>query len=168
MAPKTVDLSKFNDNTFDMTLSFGPFYHLYSKKEISKAIDEAIRVTKPGGIIMCAFLSIYAIMDTNYMYGRWNEGLKENFDKKLNVLHFDEQLFTGYDIVEFEELFKNKNVDYVTTVGVDGNLESLEKIPSFSFTDKDFESYIDWYLNFAEKRELLGKSSHLLYLCKKR
>ena len=48
------DLSRFGDGTFDMTLVLGPLYHLYEQEEIHRAIDEAIRVTKPGGVIMLA------------------------------------------------------------------------------------------------------------------
>jgi len=100
-----IDLSKFADNSFDVTLVFGPLYHLYDKNDIDKCINESIRITKPNGIIFYAFLSVFAIMDSNYMCGNWDAGLKENFDKEMNVLHFEEQLFTGYDVVEFESLF---------------------------------------------------------------
>ena len=48
------DLSRFADDTFDVTLVFGPMYHLYEKDEIRKAIDEAIRVTKPKGVLLFA------------------------------------------------------------------------------------------------------------------
>ena len=35
-------------------------------------------------------------------------------------------------------------------------------------TDEDFEAFAAWYLTFAEKRELLGHTNHLLYICRKR
>lgn len=41
-----LNLDKFEDNKFDITLLFGPMYHLYDKKDVHKALDEAIRVTK--------------------------------------------------------------------------------------------------------------------------
>lgn len=40
-----VDLSRFKDNTFDITLVLGPLYHSFDDKDINKAISEAIRVT---------------------------------------------------------------------------------------------------------------------------
>jgi len=162
-----IDLSKFEDNSFDITLVFGPLYHIYDKKDIDACINESIRITKPNGIILYAFLSVYAIMSTNYSFGNWDEGLKENFDEDMNILHFEHQLFTGYDIVEFEKLFTRKTVKHVSTIGVDGNIESLEKIPNFKFSDESFNSYINWHINFSEKRELLGSNSHLLYICTK-
>ena len=73
------DLSRFPDDSFDVTLFFGPMYHLYKADEVNCAIDEAIRVTKPGGVILFAFISVFAIMYANYFYGNWAEGQAENF-----------------------------------------------------------------------------------------
>ena len=165
-----LDLSCFADDSFDATLLFGPMYHLYSAADQHRAIDEAIRVTKPGGAILAAFLSVHAIMCTNYLYGDpsaiW--GLRENFDDDYQVRHFPEQLFTGFDVCEFEELFSEKNVDYIATVAVDNVLEVAERRPDFSLNDEEFEAFVDYQLHICEKREMLGNSSHLLYLCRKR
>lgn len=68
------DLSQFADHYFDVTLSLGPMYHLYEADEVNRAIDEAIRVTKPGGVILFAFISVFAIMYANYFYGKWAKG----------------------------------------------------------------------------------------------
>ena len=54
-----VNLNLFSDNSFDVTLVFGPMYHLYEPEEVDKAIDEAIRVTKQGGGILFDSLYIY-------------------------------------------------------------------------------------------------------------
>ena len=161
------DLRRFADDSFDVTLVFGPMYHLYEPEEVNQAIDEAIRVTKPGGSVLFAFISVFAIMYANYFYGRWAFGQKENFTDDGRVKHFKEQLFTGYDIMEFEDLFKEKPVEHITTAGVDGLLEPIEARPDFLIPDKDFDAFADWYLAFAEKRELLGSTNHLLYICRK-
>jgi len=165
-----LDLGRFADDSFDLTLSFGPMYHLYEEEDQHMALNEAIRVTKPGGIIFTAFLSAHAIICTNYLYD-WAptvQGLKENFDSDYKVRHFKEQLFTGFDIVEFEELFADKETDHITTVAVDNVLEIAEKRPDFSMTDEDFRAFTDYQLHICEKREMLGNSSHLIYICRKR
>ena len=41
-----LDLSCYEDNTFDVTLVLGPLYHLYNEEDKNKAIQEALRVTK--------------------------------------------------------------------------------------------------------------------------
>ena len=162
------DLSRFEDNSFDITLLLGPMYHLYEPEEVNKAIDEAVRVTKPGGVLLFAFISVYAIMYANYLSGNWAAGQEENFTEDYRVKHFKEQLFTGYDVIEFEQLFEKKPVEWITTAGVDGILEPLEDRPDFSIADEDFDAFAAWYLAFAEKRELLGNTNHLLYICRKK
>ena len=79
------DLGRFEDEAFDVTLVFGPLYHLYDAAEIHKAIDEAIRVTKKDGVILFAFLSVFGIMYANYLSGDWAEGQEENFTKDYKV-----------------------------------------------------------------------------------
>ena len=162
-----LNLDRFEDNQFDITLLFGPMYHLYDKKEVHKALDEAIRVTKIGGIILTAFLSVYAIMNNNYLKETLAAGIEMNFDDNYKVKHFEDQLFTGYDIVEFEELFESHNTKYLTTAAVDNILETAERRTDFKMSDADFELFVKYHLATCEKRELLGSSSHLLYICKK-
>lgn len=162
-----LDLGRFRDNTFDVTLVFGPLYHLYDEEEVHRAIDEAIRVTKKDGIILVAFLSVYAILYDNYLSGNLAAGLEENFGADYKVKHFEEQLFTGYDMAEFEELFKRKSVRYITTAAMDSIMELAEGRKDFAMSDEEFELFVKYHLATCEKRELLGASSHLLYVCRK-
>lgn len=161
------DLGRFADQTFDVTLLLGPMYHLYEAEEVNRAIDEAIRVTRSGGVILFAFISVYGIMYANYFQGNWTAGQEENFTEDYRVRHFKEQLFTGYDVVEFEQLFEAKPVEWITTAGTDGILEPLEDRDDFLIPEEDFDKFAAWYLHFAEKRELLGNTNHLLYICRK-
>ncbi len=162
-----LNLSRFEDDLFDVTLLFGPMYHLYSKEDVHKAIDEAIRVTKSDGVILAAFLSVYAIMNDNYLNGTFAAGVEENFDAEFKGKHFEEQLFTGYDIAEFEQLFESHTTKYITTVAVDNILELAEGRADFRMSDEEFALFVKYHLATCEKRELLGSSSHLLYICKK-
>ena len=162
-----LNLDSFDDNTFDVTLLFGPMYHLYEEKDWHKALDEAIRVTKPDGVILVAFLSVHAIMMSNYLSDNFKEGFTANFDEGYKVKHFTEQTFTGFDIAEFEEMFEAKPVKYITTVATDSVLEIAERNPNFKMSDEDFSLFLNYQINVCEKREMLGLSSHLLYICRK-
>ena len=51
-----LDLSAFSDNTYDITLLLGPLYHLYTKEDKRQALREAIRVTRPGGVLFAAYV----------------------------------------------------------------------------------------------------------------
>ena len=162
-----LDLSRCPDGAFDLTLVLGPMYHLYDPAEVQTAISEAIRVTKPGGVLIFAFLSVYAIMGNNYLKGNTRFGMEENFAPDFRVLHFPEQLFTGYDICEFEALFTGHPVTHLTTAAADGILELASGRNDFDLPDEEFESWVRYHLATCEKRELLGHSSHLLYICRK-
>ena len=50
-----VDLSAFGSDTYDITLLLGPMYHLFTTDDKLKALSEAIRVTKKGGIVFAAY-----------------------------------------------------------------------------------------------------------------
>ena len=67
-------LSRFADETFDVTLLLGPMHHLYTFEDKVKALCEAKRVTKKNGLIFVAYLmNDYGVL----MYG-----FKENMAKK--------------------------------------------------------------------------------------
>lgn len=161
------DLSRFEEDTFDVTLVLGPLYHLYEAGDVQKCIDEAVRVTKKKGVIFFAFISVHAIMLANYFRNNFSDGLTENFDEDYNALHFKEQLFTGYDIDGIENLFKGKNLEKLHFVSVDGVMEVLEQMSGFGIDDDDFDKYKKYHLSICEKREMLGYANHLLYICTK-
>jgi ubiquinone/menaquinone biosynthesis C-methylase UbiE len=50
----------FPDAQFDLVLLLGPLYHLTDREERIKALSEAKRVLKPGGILLAAIISRYA------------------------------------------------------------------------------------------------------------
>ena len=163
-----IDLSRLPDDSFDLTLVFGPLYHLYDREDQQKALREAVRVTRPGGFILTAFLSVHAILFDNYLRGNLAEGLKENFSEDWQVRHFQEQLFTGFEVPEFEALFRELPVTRLAVAAADGILELAEVRGDFAMSDEEFEVYVQYHLQFCERRELLGSSSHLLHLCQKK
>ena len=75
MQGNALHLKKLEDNTYDLTLLFGPMYHLMTKEEKIQALSEAKRVTKPGGIILVAYvMNEYAVV----VYGIQENHLEES------------------------------------------------------------------------------------------
>jgi len=118
-------------------------------------------------VIIVAFLSVHSILLNNYLKGNLELGLNENFTSDYKVRHFEKQMFTGYRIVEFEQLFEQKNIQHITTVATDSVLELAEERNDFIMSDEEFELFVKYHLSTCETRELLGSSSHLLYICRK-
>ena len=88
-------LKRFEDNSFDIVLVFGPMYHLHEREEKLKALSEAKRVVKPGGRIFVAYIMneysviTYAIKERHIKEGVETGMLDENFHctKKANELY---------------------------------------------------------------------------------
>ncbi len=57
-----LNLSQFAHASFDVVLLMGPLYHLVATEDRHRAIQEALRVLKPGGILFAAFISRYAFL----------------------------------------------------------------------------------------------------------
>lgn len=75
MRGNALHLKKLEDNIYDLTLLFGPMYHLMTKEEKIQALSEAKRVTKPGGIILVAYvMNEYAVV----VYGIQENHLEES------------------------------------------------------------------------------------------
>lgn len=160
-----VNLEMLPDGEFDVTLLFGPMYHLYDKKDQMAALREAKRITRPGGKVLIAFLSVHAIMYTNYIWNReadFDAGYRENFDENLEVKHFPEQLFTGFNIDEFEKLVEESGLKRITTVSADGMLELACQTEKFGLNEDNLDLFMKYHLAYCETRELLGGASHLI------
>jgi ubiquinone/menaquinone biosynthesis C-methylase UbiE len=54
------DLAPFEDAAFDAVLLMGPLYHLLDEADRRRAAAEAVRVAKPGAIVMATNITRYA------------------------------------------------------------------------------------------------------------
>ena len=63
-----VDLSKYEDKSFDIVLLFGPLYHLHNEEDRQKCISEAKRVCKDEGMIFFSFICNDMVIITELCY----------------------------------------------------------------------------------------------------
>ncbi|MEU8658696.1 class I SAM-dependent methyltransferase [Actinoplanes philippinensis] len=49
-----------DDHSWDATLLLGPLYHLLDRADRLRALREAVRVTRPGGVVLAAAISRFA------------------------------------------------------------------------------------------------------------
>jgi ubiquinone/menaquinone biosynthesis C-methylase UbiE len=162
-----VDLSRFENNTFDVTLVLGPLYHLYEDKDINKAIEEAIRVTKKDGIIAIAYLTSDSIMiDWSLMGDHLINGYPNDFDDNFKMTRYPQGVFAPFYISEFKNIMSKFNVELLHNVATDGFTQHVkDKIDSLS--KEEFEVWMRYHLSTCEREELQGYSNHMLYICKK-
>lgn len=162
-----VDLSRFENNTFDVTLVLGPLYHLYEDKDINKAIEEAIRVTKKDGIIAIAYLTSDSIMiDWSLMGDHLINGYPNDFDDNFKMTRYPQGVFAPFYISEFKNIMSKFNVELLHNVATDGFTRHVkDKIDSLS--KEEFEVWMRYHLSTCEREELQGYSNHMLYICKR-
>jgi ubiquinone/menaquinone biosynthesis C-methylase UbiE len=161
-----LDLSVYNDNTFDITLILGPLYHLYEDKDAKQAISEAIRVTKKGGKIFIAFIPDDAVVMSYGIRGKHIKDLKNIVDKNWKVPKIPKEIFATYRIEELQDIINEFDVKELELVSADG-ISSNMAIYVNELDKEEFELYVDYHLRNCDRRELLGFSSHLLEIVEK-
>lgn len=162
------NLKKFKDNSFDITLLFGPMYHLFSVEDKLKALDEAKRVTKTGGYIFVAYLmNEYAVITYAFKENNLMKCLKENKLSNDFKCKTDEQdLYSYVRLEDINQLNELAGLNREQIIAVDGATDYIRPIIN-KMTDEEFKIYLDYQMSICERQELLGASSHCLDILKK-
>ena len=160
-----VDLSRFDDNTFDVTLVLGPLYHLFDDEDINKAISEAIRVTKKDGVLAIAYITSDGVF-ANWGVDHLIDGYPNDFNDNFKLTRYPEGIFAPFYIQEFKDMMSKYNVTLLNSVAVDGIAPIIgNKINALS--KEEFDVWVKYQLSVCEREDLQGYSCHMLYICKK-
>lgn len=167
-----LDLSRYEDNTFDIVVCFGPIYHLRSVDDRRKCIDECRRVLKVEGYLAVAYLNKNFIIPRSFM----------NNNNPLKASHINDLLMTGNVIGKEENDFLS--IAHFDTPRDIGNLvESLgmkiilhggsEGITPFisdkitNLSDSEYELWLDYHFRTCTEEHIIGISNHGLIIAKK-
>ena len=139
----------YSDEEFDLVLVMGPLYHMQNAEDRLQCLNEAYRVLKKGGTIICESISRYA----NIFEGFQNNLV--NDERFLEIL--EENLATG--------MHNPRDTQYFTTAFFH-TVELLKsEVEKVGFSCVDFVSVegfaqmldIDCWLSDEGKKELLLK-----------
>lgn len=164
-----LDLSMYEDNTFDVTLVLGPLYHLFKKEEEEHAIKEAIRVTKPNGKILIAFILFDLTMLT---WGFQGKNIYENYgDNKQVSLDFkpnnsEELIFNMRYFDEVKKLMNRFDVKKLCYIATDG-IGRVMREDIDNMTEEEYKMFVDYHLSICEREDLIGYSGHILSIIEK-
>ena len=163
------DLSFFEEETFDMTLVLGPMYHLFTEEDQKLALQEAIRVTKPGGIVCAAYCGNEATM-VQYCFGRGmilNPHLRSLIDPVTFKASSDPaELFQLYRKEEIDALMADFSVKRLHYVGTDMATNYMRETID-SMDDELFELYLQYHFSICERADCVGTSHHILDIFRK-
>jgi RimJ/RimL family protein N-acetyltransferase/ubiquinone/menaquinone biosynthesis C-methylase UbiE len=166
-----LDLSSFLDNVYDITLLLGPMYHLYTDEDKRQAVSEALRVTKPGGVVFVA----YCISDGSIVLSGFQRKVFDvaNYIKRGKI---NPETFDTYSIPEdVFELVRKEDIDRLMR-GFD--VKRLHYISTDLFTnymrgtvdamsDEEFALYLSYHFAVCERADMVGVTHHSLDIFRK-
>ena len=163
-----LDLSRFEDNSFDLTLVFGPMYHLYTLKDKVQALKEAHRVTKPNGYILVAYcMNEFSVITYAFKENHALECIqKGKLDKNFHIHSVEEDLYDYVRIEDIDEINRHVNVKRVKIVASDGSANYLRETIN-QMDERTFEAFMEYHLSTCERMDLLGASGHTLDILQK-
>ncbi|CEN77600.1 class I SAM-dependent methyltransferase [Paraclostridium sordellii] len=163
-----LDLSKLKNEYYDFVLLLGPMYHLTTKEDRTKCVEEALRVLKPGGIITVAYINRFAhFVD---MVNRDKEEIKSKELQNIlkNGVEFENQsnyfYFSTYN--EIENLMQENDIIKINHIATDGIADMMRGRIN-SFAKEEFNLWLKYHLENCENPNLIGYSKHSLYIGRK-
>lgn len=164
-----LDLSRFEENTFDITLVFGPMYHLYTFEDKVKALQEAKRVTKVNGVILVAYIMneysviTYGFKENNIRKSIENGKLTEDF----HVISKPEDLYDYVRIEDINKINEEANLQRIKIIAADGQANYMRSVIN-AMDQETFDLFLKYHFSTCERPDLLGASAHTLDILRKK
>ncbi len=168
------DLAAFGDASFDAVLLMGPLYHLIEEGQRNRAVREAMRVLRAGGILFSAFINRFALiidalvkdqislikMSTDRLMLRPTDGIWRTED-------FGEGFTDSYFIhpQEIKPFMEGHGLSTLRLMAVEG-LELMTRVRPLP--DEVFRRLVDLQYDLGVDPVMWGYAMHLLYVAKKR
>lgn len=163
-----LDLSRFPENTFDMTLVFGPMYHLYTFEDKVKALNEAKRVTKAGGVILVAYcMNDYSIITYGFKQNHIRECIEQNkITDDFHCVSSPEDLYDYVRVEDINRIYEAAGLTRIKLISADGPANYMRT--ELNAMDKDtYELFIQYHLSVCERPELVGAGAHTVDILRK-
>ncbi|MGN0142624.1 MAG: class I SAM-dependent methyltransferase [Roseburia sp.] len=163
-----MNLSRFDADMFDVTLLFGPMYHLFDFADKVKALSEAKRVTKPGGVILVAYcMNEYGVITYGFKENHIKECLQKN--KLTEDFHCIQEPADLYDYVRLEDinaLNEAAGLCRIKIISADGPADYLRPVLN-AMDEESFDAFLQYHLATCERQELVGAGAHTVDILRK-
>lgn len=162
------DLSRFDSESFDIIILFGPMYHLISDEDKIKSLMEAKRVIKKNGYIFISYLmNDYAIIKHGFLDKNIISSFEGNLvDNSFRVISKEDDLYSYVRVDDIDHYKDVCNLKRENIISQDGITDYFRRDIN-NLSEKEFNLYLDYHLSICEREEFLGYSSHVLDILKK-
>jgi ubiquinone/menaquinone biosynthesis C-methylase UbiE len=164
-----VNLKKLESNYFDVTLLFGPMYHLFGFEDKDKALSEAKRVTKPGGVILVAYcMNEYGVITYGFKERHVLECLEEGrFTADFKTISYKEKLYDYMRIEDIDELNKSQGLERIKIISPDGAANYIRQFLN-QLSEEEFEAFVNYQMATCERMDLIGAGAHTVDILRKK
>lgn len=161
-------LKRFAAETFDLTLLFGPMYHLFGQAEKLQALKEAVRVTKPGGIIMAAYcMNEYGVLTYAFKERHILECVEEaRLTADFHTISQKENLYDYMRIEDINKLAEEAGLSRIKILSPDGPANYMRPFLN-QLSEEEFEHFVQYQMATCERADLIGAGAHTLDILRK-
>jgi ubiquinone/menaquinone biosynthesis C-methylase UbiE len=167
-----LELSMIGSDSFEAVLIMGPLYHLITELERTKAVQEAMRVLKPDGILCASFITRFAPF--RYAASDEPEWLEANLKYAHQLLktgvHDQSKKFAVAYFIHPDEvlpLMESCGLETLLLMGCEGVVAGHEgKVNELA--DEAWQNWVELNFILGQEPTLLGAADHLLYIGRKR
>jgi len=158
-----LDLSRYEEDSFDLVLLFGPLYHLEKEEHRRQCIEEAKRVLKPGGVIFFSFISNDMVILTEFR-NRKDFFQEDTYDHEtFKVKDFP---FVFFTVEQCRRMLLDAEITILREIASDGVTELMQDEVN-ALDEASYLQYLRYHYYLCEKPEMLGRSNHLLFIGRK-
>ena len=154
-------LKRLESGCFDVTLLFGPMYHLFSAEDKLCALNEAKRVTKPGGVIFAAYcMNEYSVITYAFKERHILECMSQNRLKSdFHTVSEPKELYDYVRIEDIDALNAATGLERIKIISPDGAANYIRPFLN-QLSDEEFELFIQYQLSVCERQDLIGAGAH--------
>lgn len=157
------EMKFLDDETFDLTIMFGPMYHLLSLEDKVQALKEVRRVTKKGAPIFVAYLmNDYSVISYCFKENKIRECIQNNqIDETFQTISRGEELYSYVRLEEINRINALCGIERKTIFAPDGASDYMRRELN-AMDEETFNLFLKYQLAVSQRPELLGASSHVV------
>lgn len=161
-------MKKYADESFDVTLLFGPMYHLFTMEDKVKALSEALRITKKNGVVMVAYcMNEYGVVMYGFKEHNFMGCMAENrFTEDFKTISTEENLFDYIRLENIEDINRACNAERIKIIAADGPANYIR--PELKMmSEEEFSLFMKYHYATCERMDLMGASAHTVDILRK-